>query len=684
MAEIRGELRNDATYGEKLTLKLLKQNLPKDFTVYVETPIHKKREIRYPDFIVLTNYGVIVLEVKDWVSIEGADKHHIRVRTRQNEVRSERNPVTVARELAIDLSNELNTKRNNGESGETPPWSYAAVLINLTPTMISRLQPVCGEDYLFGKADLENSDILLNRLKKTFPVKHMRSLTRHELELIRRTIYPVVEIEMEDRPAFVLDIQQERIVAEPTQSNVPDETTKAPEKEPASQQDLLFVPAEIEKVDAEEEELPDSGKRISRNVAVRLVRGFSGSGKTLVLIQRAKYLEALNPDWNIAILTYNKPLQEQMNSFFIGSRARPITFHSLCRQIYPFSDNKNADLDKWMDEFKIKYPIFFTLGRETIRREINWLREMGVTDCEAYINLERHGIGKNNRLSSDQRKKIFTILSDYRSWLRDFSRWDWPEIPLTLLEKLETNQVQPQKFDAILIDEAQDWAPVWFKVIKHFLEPAHGMLFLADDPSQSIFRYFSWKEKSVDVVGRTRWLRVPYRNTFEIYNAAYSLISGYEEIQKSLAETGELIKPDISSIEMRHGPRPLIRRFASQTDEINSLNSIVDSLKTDGYRDNQIAILVRNSADRAPLENIFKRRGVLVHPIHSFKGLEREAIIIPHLHKTFTKPDEETMERRLMYMAMTRARLHLYMTYSGRLPKYYAQLREQGLADFIE
>ncbi len=55
MAEIIGFLRDDsATFGEKLVLKLLRQNLPKEFTVFVETPIHKKREIRYPDFIVLT------------------------------------------------------------------------------------------------------------------------------------------------------------------------------------------------------------------------------------------------------------------------------------------------------------------------------------------------------------------------------------------------------------------------------------------------------------------------------------------------------------------------------------------------------------------------------------------------------------------------------------------------------
>ena len=85
MAEVIGFLREDATYGEKQTLKLLKQNLPKDFAVYVESPIHKKRDIRYPDFVVVTNYGVIVLEVKDCVTIVRADPSGATIRGSEGE-----------------------------------------------------------------------------------------------------------------------------------------------------------------------------------------------------------------------------------------------------------------------------------------------------------------------------------------------------------------------------------------------------------------------------------------------------------------------------------------------------------------------------------------------------------------------------------------------------------------------
>lgn len=66
------------------------------------------------------------------------------------------------------------------------------------------------------------------------------------------------------------------------------------------------------------------------------------------------------------------------------------------------------------------------------------------------------------------------------------------------------------------------------------------------------------------MVGRTRWLRVPYRNTFEIYQAAYRLIEDYEEIQQSLAEEGEQVTPLVNPQTMRHGQRPCSGNAAGQ------------------------------------------------------------------------------------------------------------------------
>src|ERR1044071_3860488 len=101
MADIVGFLREDATHGEKQTLRLLSRNLPKDFTVYVESPIHKKRDIRYPDFVVVTNSGVMWLEFKAWGMVVKAAPGGATIRDRRGKERFEPNPVTKAREFAI-------------------------------------------------------------------------------------------------------------------------------------------------------------------------------------------------------------------------------------------------------------------------------------------------------------------------------------------------------------------------------------------------------------------------------------------------------------------------------------------------------------------------------------------------------------------------------------------------------
>ena len=677
MAEVIGFLRNSATFGEKKVLQLLSDNLPKEFIVYVETPLYKERDIRYPDFVVLTNYGVLVLEVKDWVVLEGrATPHGVTVRNRDGTTRHEPNPVNQARNSAIVLSQKLNEKRKTDQAVEAIPWSYAVVLFNLPTPVITQLRTPWGEEFVLGKADLENRDLLLNRIKRTFPTTRLRPLTKKELDLVRATIYPVVEIEMPDREAFVLDQQQEKIVAEPVRQ-VEEQPIKQKQGE---QQDRLFS---SNAEDEDEKPQPLLGEKISRDVSIRLVRGFSGSGKTLVLIQRARFLAAQYPEWRIVVLTYNKPLQTHLEKSLLGTGIQAKTFHGLCKQLTKIYNDNPAKLEDWLAENQKDFPIIAELGKDFAEREIDYLRDLGVPAKEKYLKMERKGMGRGQRIPTEQRAKIYELLTSYRQYLQDNDLWDFSELPLILQEQMDKSADSPELFDAILVDEAQDWAPIWFKVINRLLNAKNGLLFLADDPSQSIYRNFSWREKSVEVVGRTRWLKVPYRNTYEIYQAAYEMISDNDEIQNSLKEEGEWIRPEVNPVEMRHGKRPLVQRLANIREEIYRVKNIIDSLKTDGIREDQIAVLTRYRREAKDLERFLQDSSVVINPIHGFKGLEMEAVILPHINLMFQDAEEETSERRLIYMAMSRARGQLYLTYSGRLPTPFNTLRTKNLVDFL-
>ncbi|WP_298008833.1 nuclease-related domain-containing DEAD/DEAH box helicase [Anaerolinea sp.] len=688
MAEVVGNLREHATEGEKRTLRFLRQNLPKEFTIYVEPQVFSTRDIRYPDFIVVSNYGYVVLEVKDWIQVEKADPHHVSIRTREGKTREEKNPVTIAREYGFELEKEISKKQSSVvgfSQGWKIPWSYAAVLPNLPQSVITQLWRVWGEGFVWGENDLRIPDLLLNRMKNIFPAFRLQKggLSREQLNLIRATIFPIVEI---SRPegTIILDPAQESIITEPVQLEKP-QLTKAQEKEARLQS--LFEEVQLEG-DQQEEELPPEGANLVKNISIRLLRGFAGSGKTLVLIQRARYLSKLYPDWKIAVVTHNKLLQQWLESELDGTGVKVKTFHGLCYSLLPWAlqvedDQKESLLDKWLDKAREDYPIVEMIGKNAIKQELNWIREMGIVQAEDYIQIERHGVGTKLRLSKGHREGVFNLLQAYRQYLRQNMLWDWNELPYYALEHLQSSEKKEiQQFNAILIDEAQDWAPVWFRVIQHFLLPDQGILFLADDPSQSIYRLFSWKEKGINVVGRTRWLRTPYRNTWEIYNAAYQLIKDNPEIEKSLQETGEFIPPELTPEKMRHGAKPVLKQCENLNDELSFIRNTIFSLTEQDVRENQIAVLVRAKKDIETVKTALKGTDVIVNPIHGFKGLEKQAIIIPFLQKLFTSPNE-VEDLRLLYMAMTRARSHLYMSYSGPLPRVMDKLKNAGWVDFI-
>ena len=215
MAEVQGFLREDATYGEQVVLKNLKNNLPRDFTVYVECPLQHKRMQRFPDFIVVANYGVLVLEVKDWVEILKADRYQVRIRDRGNRERDEKNPVFTAREFALVLQQNLKEipELVNEKQLLEVPWGYGVVFPNLGTAATSHLRVALGENLVMGQNDI-GPDIILKRLREMIPEGRAAALTGDQLRHIRAVINPTVLIEPEDRPAIILDEIQEKLVVE--------------------------------------------------------------------------------------------------------------------------------------------------------------------------------------------------------------------------------------------------------------------------------------------------------------------------------------------------------------------------------------------------------------------------------------------------------------------------------------
>jgi hypothetical protein len=676
MGQVVGSLRPDrATAGEKLVLKRLRDHLPNEFYIYPECPINQHRQQRFPDFIVLANFGVVVLEVKDWVEIIKADKYNAQIRRRDGTVHRMRNPVLDAREQATALSSEL--QKIPGllkKSGKLDvPWGYAVLLPNLPPSVLSQLREAWGDDFVLGKGDLE-APVVTQRLRGTIPKQ--RPLRSEEMDYIRGVINPTVLIVPEEssKPAILLNQEQEAIVSEAPPRR---EKPKKGEPVPTSQQSLWDEIAANVGLSAADDALPPEGEDIAASAHVRLVRGVAGSGKTLVLTRRAQYLAAQYPEWKLCLMTYGSDLVESLQARVKGydNIEQVKTFHGLCVSLLKphIKWREPQNMEGYLRRWYADQPAMQAFGGEFVAAEITWLKEMGIRDRDTYLTVARKG--RSRPLSTNQRALIFDVYAMYQQALQEKGLYDWQDLPGMVVELMDAGAIAENLYDAILIDEAQDFAPVWMAVVQRLLKSDGGSLFLADDPSQSIYRFYSWREKGVHVVGRTRWLRIPYRNTREIYQAAYEVIRTDETLKHQIEEqTGlTLAEPDLTNPSLRSGPRPQLRHFDSFDDEVDFIRAEIQLLQQAGIKAQEIAVLHRRKVGVRHLQRGLQGLKVYVDTLFAPKGLEFEAVFLSQMQDCFSgngsgSEEQLSEERRLTYMAMTRARQRLYLGYVGRWP----------------
>ena len=257
------------------------------------------------------------------------------------------------------------------------------------------------------------------------------------------------------------------------------------------------------------------------------------------------------------------------------------------------------------------------------------------------------------------------------------------------LEKLPSCNL---RYDAILIDEGQDFSDDMLKIATALLNPRTDHLAIALDDNQNIYqRRSSWKAIGIHARGRVRRLSWIYRNTKEIADFANRVILGYQEPSREIHQ--EELFPEI--FEDLHGPQPDIRHLndyetitAWVVDRIWTLNEM------ETYPLAEIAVIYTmrspegDSAMNLPrlLEDALEKRGLMhnwisedyrskraydvtadsipISTIHSLKGFDYACVFILGMDwlGAGSRWTEEQIQK-LAYVAVTRAREQLFIPY---------------------
>ena len=390
--------------GERKVFVALRDHLPEDYLVYYDIPV----DGRHPDFIVVgPDLGLVILEVKDWrlnrIAEITADEIQLR---RPEGSLTLKNPVRQVRDYMLRTVDVLKRRpRLRAGNQLCCGWGYGVVLPYLTREEAQRpslfgpsLEEALGPGLVLTGEDL-NSEVLLNRLRGLIPAHGTAHgpLDADQVDEIRSVLHPEVRIgwgATSEEIVRAMDREQERIART----------------------------------------LGDGH---------RLLRGVAGSGKTIVMVCRARHLRAQHSDWRILVVCFNRVLADSLWAAIADDQVEVSTFHAWCtRQL------KTAGLD-------VPPP---------------------------------PGRGK---------------------------QWDayWVEtLPQLLSEAFGTARVPTGGYQAILIDEAQDFADEWYRLLLRALDPEANRLFIAFDSSQNIYqRRVSWRTLGIQIVGHTREAQLSYQ-----------------------------------------------------------------------------------------------------------------------------------------------------------------------------
>jgi hypothetical protein len=288
--------------------------------------------------------------------------------------------------------------------------------------------------------------------------------------------------------------------------------------------------------------------------------------------------------------------------------------------------------------------------------------------------------------------------------VRNFHRWCLDQITVYHIEKprqgpeffdglvtavisaVERGHIPRGQYGAVLIDEGHDFDADWFKLITQMIDPATNSLLLLYDDAQSIYGKkrssgFSFKSVGVQAQGRTTILRMNYRNTDEILDCAYEFAKEILTPAEAEEDGVPLVKPEMAG---RHGPAPHIERVNSVTAESVYIAEQLTALHEQGSPWNHMAVLYKGQSIAPALTRELQARNipyewlkssqtkrfdsthasVKVMTIHSSKGLEFPVVAIAGIGFMPTKIDRTEDEARLLYVGMTRATEHLFMTAS--------------------
>lgn len=441
------------------------------------------------------------------------------------------------------------------------------------------------------------------------------------------------------------------------------------------------------------------------------VTGGPGTGKTVVALHRAHIL-AEREAGKVLVTTFTSTLSESLRSGLdmlidddeANARIEVTHVDRLAHAIFRKergapnmlgSEDERALWSGLVNELGLSFNAVF-LSEEW--RQVVLARRVRTAD--EYLSAKRTGRGRP--LGSAQRAQVWQVIWEFEQTLTKQGLWTHETIRREATRLLEATTDKP--FRHIIIDEAQDLSPDQWRLLRAAVAELPDDIFIAGDTHQRIYdNRVSFREVGINIAGRSTRLNINYRTTAEILSWSLGLIRGepIDDMEGGL----DYIAGCKSYV---HGQMPKLEGAADANAEAQVIAMNVGQWIDNGVAPSEIGIAVRAKWFTSKIEQALKSAGIAsvdlaratddddavhVGTMHRMKGLEFRCVCVAGVNAkwvpasnavTPVADDRQThqqdleRERCLLFVACTRAREELLVTWHGEPSPFLVALQQDG------
>jgi superfamily I DNA/RNA helicase len=445
---------------------------------------------------------------------------------------------------------------------------------------------------------------------------------------------------------------------------------------------------------------PSQREAVTAASSTVCVLASAGAGKTRVLVRRIGYrvkCGAADPAHVVAITFTRKAageLRERLSQMGLAAPVAAGTFHSLAA----------SQLRRWWADRRVPQPALLerkgrligelAAGRPGLQgvaiadlaSQVEWAKA-GLVEPAAYAAAANDA---HRELPADP-EAIAALYARYEDEKRRRRVVDFDDLLARYTGALEGDSrfaaAQRWRWRHVYVDELQDVNPLQYRMLMALLGD-NDDLFVVGDPNQAIYGW-NGSDPAFLVNFPERWPAAEVVRLDDNHRSSPQVVAAASSVLGRQATAARSSRPD--------GPLPRLRSYPSEEAEAAGVAAQLLAARTRGLRWDQMAVLVRANSQTSAIAQALRRAGVPlqasgpadsselrdeepegatiseavnVSTFHRAKGLQWAAVWVCGLEAGFVPisyaatPTALAEERRLLYVALSRAERELYCSWA--------------------